>query len=195
MEETVLLKAGKETCVRFELEGIDAASTQNMAAADIFQQASGVRPAGMFPSCFYRNLLRIDSNLPLMYAGLIYLYYNGNRQNYEMREMVGLLAEENKLRFSEKWLYEDKMQKLLVELAYGMNAESEWDGGYQQIVRSVILKKEEKTYRFLGGEKQEFGQFLVENCEIYGSGKRDGLETVYEQNGRYYMNLAVNIVI
>ena len=84
---------------------------------------------------------------------------------------------------------------MMTEAALGMNAEKEWDGGYQHIVRSILLEKDGKCYRFNGGEKQAFGRFLVDNCEVYGAGEEDGLEMVYEQDGRKYINLALNIVI
>ena len=195
MENTVLLRAGKETCVRFELVGLDVADIENMRVTDILCQVSDVRPAGIINPCFYRNLLLIDSNLPLIYTSLVYLYYQKGEREHSLSQLMAWLAEENSIGFPERWIYENKLQKLIVEAALGMKAESEWDGGYRQIVRSIVLEKEEKIYRFTGGERKEFGRFLAENCEVYGVGEKEGLETVYEQDGRKYMNLALSIVI
>ena len=195
MENTVLLGAGKENGIRLELDGKDLRNKENIQVSDVLCQVAAVRPAGIINSCFYRNLLRIDSNLPLIYLNLIYLYYRNDGQISEMKELVKRMSEENVIGFSENWVYGDKVQKLLVETAYGMNAKSDWDGGYRQIIRSIILEKEGKTYLFSGGEREAFGQFLVGNCKVYGSGKKDGFEVVYEQNGRQYINLSVNIVI
>ena len=195
MENTVLLGAGKETGIRFGLEGIRGTNIENIQVTDALCQASAVRPAGFLNTCFYRNLLKIDSNLPLIYISLVYLYYQNEGKEHSLEKLILKLAEKNELGFLENWIYRDKIQKLLVEMAFGMNAGNEWDGGYHQIVRSIVLEKGEKIYRFSGGKRLEFGRFLVENCEVYGAGKVDGMETVYEVDSRQYTNLALNIVI
>lgn len=195
MENTILLKAGVETGVRLELEGIDVKKIENMSVTDILCNISAIRPAGFLSSCFYKNLLLIDSNLPLMYMSLVYQYYKNGEQEHRLKQLLLWMTERNAMGFLEKWLYEDKLKRLMMEAALGMNAEKEWDGGYQHIVRSILLEKDGKCYRFNGGEKQAFGRFLVDNCEVYGAGEEDGLEMVYEQDGRKYINLALNIVI
>ena len=196
MESTVLIKAQKITGVRFELGGIEEKNTENMSVTEVLKEVESARPAGILNSIFYRNMLKIDSNLPLIYAGLVYMYYRKEERVHSLDQLVGQLTEENIMGFYESWIYEDKLKRLLVETAYGMSAEKDWDGGYTQIVKSVVLDKDGRYYRFLGSEKEAFGHFLIENCEVNGIEKKnqENLGNVYEQSGKYYMNLALCIV-
>ncbi len=196
MESTVLIKAHKMTGVRFELGGIKGKSTGIMTVPQVLKEVESARPAGILNSVFYRNLLKIDSNLPLIYAGLVYMYYRKEEKVHSLEQLIEQLTEENIMGFYESWIYEDKLKRLLVETAYGMSAEKDWDGGYAQIVKSIVLDKNGQYYRFLGSEKEAFGHFLIENCEVFGvDGERqENLGSVYEQGGKYYMNLALCIV-
>lgn len=196
MESTVLIKAQKMTGVRFELGGIEEKNTKNMTVTEVLKEVESARPAGILNAVFYRNLLKIDSNLPLIYAGLVYMYYRKEEREHSLEQLIGQLTEENIMGFYESWIYEDKLKRLLVETAYGMSAEKDWDGGYAQIVKSIVLDKDGRYYRFLGSEKEAFGHFLIENCEVSGIGEKnqESLGSVYEQSGKHYMNLALCIV-
>lgn len=196
MENTVLIKAHKMTGVRFELGGMGGKSTENMTVPQILKEVASARPAGILNSIFYRNLLKIDSNLPLIYAGLVYMYYRKEERVHSLEQLIIQLTDENIMGFYESWIYEDKLKRLLVETAYGMSAEKDWDGGYAQIVKSIVLDKDGRYYRFLGSEKEAFGHFLIENCEVSGIDERtqENMGIVYEQGGKHYMNLALCIV-
>lgn len=196
MESTVLIKAHKMTGVRFELGGIEGRNTKNMSVTEVLKEVASARPAGILNSVFYRNLLKIDSNLPLIYAGLVYMYYRKEERVHSLEHLIVQLTDENIMGFYESWIYEDKLKRLLVETAYGMSAEKDWDGGYAQIVKSIVLDKDGQYYRFLGSEKEAFGHFLIENCEVTGieDNNRENLGNVYEQAGKYYINLALRIV-
>lgn len=196
MESTVLIKAHKMTGVRFELGGMGGKNTENMTIPQILKEVASARPAGILNSIFYRNLLKIDSNLPLIYAGLVYMYYRKEERVHSLEQLIMQLTEENIMGFYESWIYEDKLKRLLVETAYGMSAEKDWDGGYAQIVKSIVLDKDGQYYRFLGSEKEAFGHFLIENCEVTGIDEKvhENMGIVYEQGGKHYMNLALCIV-
>lgn len=196
MENTVLIKAHKMTGVRFELGGMGGKNTENMTISQVLKEVASARPAGILNAVFYRNLLKIDSNLPLIYAGLVYMYYRKEERVHSLEQLIMQLTEENIMGFYESWIYEDKLKRLLVETAYGMSAEKDWDGGYAQIVKSIVLDKNGQYYRFLGSEKEAFGHFLIENCEVSGIGERpqENMGIVYEQSGKHYMNLALCIV-
>lgn len=196
MESTVLIKAQKMTGVRFELGGMGGKNTENMTIPQVLKEVASARPAGILNSIFYRNLLKIDSNLPLIYAGLVYMYYRKEERVHSLEQLIMQLTEENIMGFYESWIYEDKLKRLLVETAYGMSAEKDWDGGYAQIVKSIVLDKDGQYYRFLGSEKEAFGHFLIENCEVTGIDEKvhENMGIVYEQGGKHYMNLALCIV-
>lgn len=195
MEQTMLVKAEKATAVRLELVGMDGIDTEQLPVHGILKLAGGIRPAGMLNPVFYRNLLRVDSNLPLIYTWLVYLFYRKEEKVQSLRSLERQLVRANALGFSEEWIYKDKLQRFLVETAFGMQAGEEWDGGHKQLVRGVHITKDGKCFRFSGAEREQFGQFLLENCEVYGNKKADGMENVYEKDGRQFVNLSLNIVI
>lgn len=194
MENTVLIQAGKTTAVRFELDGIIGMDTTGMTVPEILKEIQGVRPYGILHPVFQRNLLKLDSNLPFIYAGLVYMYYRKKEKEHSLEKLIKRLREENAMGFLEEWIYEEKLQKLLVETAYGMSAEADWDGGSGQIVKSITLEKNGSYHRFLGNEKEAFGHFLIENCQVNGVKQENSMGTVYEIGGKSYINLSLDII-
>ncbi len=195
MEETVLLGYGSEVGVRICLEGVDAQGDSRLDAVDIIKKASAMKPAGFLNPVFYRNLLHIDSNLPLIYTNLVFLYYVNQGKESSLRALVQQLAKQNSIGFSEQWIYEEKIRQWLVAAALGIGPEQEWDGNSKDIVRNIVVESGNRTVCFHGAQTVEFGQFLLDVCTVRAPHQTKNLGYLYEHAGRQYVNLAIDIVL
>lgn len=194
MEETVLLGHGSEVGVRICLEGVDAQSDNGLHAVDVIKKATAMKPAGFLNPVFYRNLLHIDSNLPLIYTNLVFLYYVNHEKENSLRALVQQLTRQNSIGFSEQWIYEEKIRRWLVATALGVGPEQEWDGTNHEIVRNIVIESGGKKTSFSGTQTVEFGQYLLDVCTVRAPLKTKNLGYLYEHAGRQYINLALDVV-
>lgn len=188
----MLLEAGKETAVRFFLEGIPETVRMQASVTEILKQTCRVRQGGIINPVFQRNLLKIDSGLPFIYAGIVYMYYRRMEKEHSFFNLTKQLKQENALRFSENWVYEDKLGKLLCAAALGMCPQIEWDGGQSQLVRKVCVEKEGQDYYFQGCDRDGLGRFLMENCQVRGI-QKEASGLVQKKDGNSFIELSVEI--
>lgn len=165
---------------------------------------------GVQSNTLLQNLRMIDGDLPPILAELLLTRYrdNNNKVNY----CVNKLQETNPLQFdlSQGWpFYEYKIKKFLQDVAMGMTPETVWTGIYDATGGQIIVKDSGDVVCYHIYEQNQFLNFLLnstyfeqpstsEDKNNPGHPKIDPKKNfffgwVYEQNGKYYLKLNLQV--
>jgi len=202
-----LLNASKPTNFKFRVTGfsgdvdtVNEISTGRkvMDRLKAVKQAGGAFTlSGMHSPVFKRNLLKIDSAMPLFLGQFLLLFFAGEART--MEELTKRVAEDGTALDSlgDPFNFEDlkyKMKQLLINVALGMVPATDWtgflkaDGGY------IVVKEDGDVVCFHIYNIDQLGEYLFNNTKLEtASTDRHGFAALYSEGNDLFMNLNLSI--
>lgn len=204
-----LLNAGKNTRFVYEITGIDDDDMKSINLIDktvskeymvermnrLFEISSEVTYCGMKSETFEDNLIMIDSRLPELYGNMILYHFRFiSEKIYDCGKLCEILELINPLNYRKKGIYRYKFKKLLCAAALGMTPGTVWDGLDNASGGYIIIKKDGDVVCFHLYNRNFFEEYLYKNTQFdRPSASRHDYGYVYKQDGRYYIDLDVQI--
>lgn len=205
---STLLNAGKTTnfiyeinyahLTRNEIDQINSIGTRSKIMDRIAQIQS---KDGIFEfvkterQIFSNNLVLIDSLLPQILSQIVFDFYSSEFSH--LMDLVNLTAKKNPLEFdieNEHKFYEYKIKRFLTDVALGMMPSQVWTGKYDATGGYLIVKENGDVLCYHIYNRNEFEDYLLNNTKLdTASSSRHGFGEVYEENGRLFFKLNLQI--
>lgn len=205
---STLLNAGKTTnfiyeinyahLTRNEIDQINSIGTRSKIMDRIAQIQS---KDGIFEfvkterQIFSNNLVLIDSLLPQILSQIVFDFYSSEFSH--LTDLVNLTAKKNPLEFdieNEHKFYEYKIKRFLTDVALGMMPSQVWTGKYDATGGYLIVKENGDVLCYHIYNRNEFEDYLLNNTKLdTASSSRHGFGEVYEENGRLFFKLNLQI--
>lgn len=142
------------------------------------------------------NLVLIDSNLPEIIAYMLLYKYSGNNSP-KLSDLLEILKVKNPLNFpneSKHPFYSYKIKHFLTDAALGMTPNHVWEGEYDATGGIIIVRKDGEIVCYHIYNQNEFQEYLVKNTRLeQASTTRYNFGDIYEQNGKHYIKLNLQI--
>ena len=141
------------------------------------------------------NLQLIDSDLPAILAYLLLIKYSGS--NSRLSELIKEINKQNLLNYDLSHghpFYEYKIKNFLTDSALGMTPAVMWKGHYDATGGIIIVREDGELVCYHIYNRNEFQNYLVNNTKLeQASMGRYGFGNVYEENGKYFLKLNLQI--
>lgn len=141
------------------------------------------------------NLQLIDSDLPEILAHLVFYKYSLNTSN--LQDLLRELNTKNPKQFDLSLghpFYEYKIKNFLTDSALGMTPAALWTGKYDATGGIIIVKQNGDLVCYHIYNRNEFQDYLLNNTRLeQASTTRYGFGVVYDENGRFYMKLNLQV--
>jgi hypothetical protein len=197
-----LLNASGATNFVYEVKGITDEDMGRINAIDsrnkILDRISAISEIGEMKFIhaindnFSSNLMLIDSYMEDIIAVMLLDYYQD--KGASCRKLVDLVEDKNPLGYPRKGFYEYKFKKFLCSVALGMMPSKEWDGQDEANGGYVIVKEDGDVLAYHIYNRGAFETYLLNNTKLErGSTSRHGFASIYKDNGKYYINLNLQI--
>ena len=195
-----LLNASDATNFIYECKGIsdeeanriNAIDTRNKILDRMAAVGDRLKFAGAKNRKFADNLMLIDSMMDDILGEMLLPFYRGEAST--VVGLVKLLEEKDHLKVRKKGFYEYKIKKLLAAVALGMMPSKEWDGRDEANGGYIIVREDGECVAYHIYNRDEFEQYLLNNTKLErGSTTRHGFASIYEMEGKKYMNLNLQI--
>lgn len=197
-----LLNASGATNFVFEINGITDEDMERINAIDtrtkILDRIAAINEKGKMRfvnaanSNFSSNLMLIDSCMETIIAEILLDYYQDKAS--DCKSLVKLLEEKNPLRYPRKGFYEYKFKKFLCSVALGMMPSKEWDGHDEANGGYVIVKENGDVLAYHLYNRDAFETYLLNNTKLErGSTSRHGFASIFEREGKFFINLNLQI--
>lgn len=149
-------------------------------------------------SIFFNNLRMIDGDLPELLSSLVlFSYFYQPKKHPNISILTNSIETENPLRFdlsNNQPFYEYKIKKFLVEVALGMKPSKVWTGKYSVNGGMIIVKKTGDIVAYHLYDRNLFVDYLFHSSRLETpSSSRHDFGFVYEINGKFYLNLNLQI--
>jgi type II restriction enzyme len=146
-------------------------------------------------SVFGNNLVLIDSALPKIISEILLLYFTSNFS--KISELVAEISAKNPLGYNlenNHPFYSYKIKRFLTDIALGMMPSKVWTGELDATGGYLIVKKDGEILCYHIYNRNEFEDYLFTNTKLEtASSTRHEFGTVYEQNGKLYFKLNLQI--
>ncbi len=196
-----LLNAGMSTNFAFRLSGC---TRETMARANGIATANKLkdRIALLKRECdfeferaahptFDRNMRLVDSLFPQLMAEAVLRYYQG--EGPACAHIVDALESDDPLGMG-KGMYEYKFKKFLCAVALGMTPAKEWNGKDDATGGYIVVRGDGKVLAFHIYNRDMFEDYLLSNTRFEtASTTRHNFGSVYEKDGRFFINLNLQI--
>ena len=134
----------------------------------------------------------IDSYMEDIIAVMLLDYYQDNAS--DCRTLVDLLENKNPLGYPRRGYYEYKFKKFLCSVALGMMPSKAWDGHDEANGGYVIVKEDGDVLAYHLYNRGAFETYLLNHTKLErGSTSRHGFASIYKENGKYFINLNLQI--
>lgn len=144
---------------------------------------------------FKNNLILIDSLLPNILGELVFAYFVTQYSN--IKDLTSEIQRTNPLKYDLQFqhsFYEYKIKKFLVEVALGMMPSKVWIGKYDTTGGHLIVKQNGDVLCYHIYDRNHFEDYLFENTRLEtASSSRHRFGTLYEDGGKYYMKLNLQV--
>lgn len=143
---------------------------------------------------FKKNLRKIDTIFPEIFAEVIKIYYEGKGNT--IVELVDFLAQSGALQKYglTKDDYEYKVKSFLVSIALGMTPQTEWDGFTKAHGGYIVVKEDGDVVAYHLYNRDEFQEYLYRNTRLETpSTGRHGFGSIYEEDGDLKIKLNLQI--
>lgn len=141
---------------------------------------------------FQDNLRMIDYLLPEIVAELLKIHYSTGKN--KISEIVEILAKDDPLNVNIGSFYEYKLKSMLRSIALGMVPAQPWIGHEDANGGYVVVKENGEVVCFFLYNKTEFEKYLFDCTKLErASTVRHNYAKVFKENGKYYMNLNLQI--
>lgn len=145
----------------------------------------------------YNNFQLIDTVFPDIMAELVRMYFYRESNTTSVKDLVELLASNNKFNNSNKDIfYQFKMKQFLVSSALGMTAGVKWTGKYDATGGYLVVKKDGDVVCYHFYDKNEIENYLYNNTRFDNPERArcGGWGDVFKDtNGNYYITLNFQI--
>ena len=142
------------------------------------------------------NLRLIDSDLPEILAEMLVLKYSTSGLSL-FNDTIQLLKKSNPLNFDMSQnhpFYEYKLKNFLTDSALGMTPATKWEGKYDATGGIIVVKQDGDIVCYHIYNRDEFQKYLVNNTRFeQASTSRYNFGSVYEEDGRYFIKLNLQI--
>lgn len=199
---STLLNAGRTTNFIYEVKGISQTAAQEFNEFLSFQEKFDFLKArfrlqfvDMENAVFKNNLILIDSDLPVILAQALLLYYGGEISR--VADAVDCLTKLNPLGYDMAYhqpFYLCKMKKFLADCALGLLPAKIWDGQEDANGGYIIVREDGEVLCFHLFNRNEFQNYLL-SCTRFetASTKRNDFGSIYLKNGKHYLKLNLQI--
>lgn len=173
------------------INGIDSKSkVQDRVKA--IQALSPLNYIGVSNPVFASNMMYIDSYMDDIISHLLLSFYSSTRKTCQ--ELVDDLEHKNPLGYSANGLYCFKIKKFLSAIALGMMPAKLWNGQDEANGGYVIVKKDGDIVAYHLYNRDSFETYLLSHTKLETpSTSRHGFASIYEDNGKFYINLNLQI--
>ena len=197
-----LLNASKATNFVFEvnnisdadMDGINSINTKNKILDRIsaITEKDDLKYVCMTNEVFSSNLMLIDSYMDNIIAEMLYLYYQNKAS--DCKTLVKLVEKKNPLGFPREGFYEYKFKKFLCSVALGMMPSKNWNGRDEANGGYVIVKQNGDVLAYHLYNRNAFETYLFNNTKFEkGSTSRHSFASLYKKDGKYFINLNLQI--
>lgn len=202
-----LLNASKPTNFKFSVTGFtgDLDSVNAISGGRkvmdrlkaVMKYGGAFKLSSMHSGIFKRNLLKIDSAMPLFLGEFLVLFFSGEART--LKELTQRVADDGTARDSlgDPFNFDDlkyKMKQLLINVALGMVPATDWtgflkaDGGY------IVVKEDGDVVCFHIYNIDELGEYLFNNTKLEtASTDRHDFASLYMDGNQLSMNLNLSI--
>lgn len=150
---------------------------------------------GMENETFEDNLSLIDGDLPKICAYMLAEYYSSG-VNTVQRSLNALIGS-NPLNYNlskGQPFYQYKFKKFLTDSALGMLPSKPWDGRADATGGYIIVREDSEVLCYHLFNRNEFENYLISNTKFEtASTSRHDFGYIYEDNGRYFLKLNLQI--
>ncbi|MCP1660935.1 HpaII family restriction endonuclease [Neisseria perflava] len=144
---------------------------------------------------FSNNLILIDSKLPEILAEMLCQYYSGTAVQTE--DLAAEVCSKNPNGYdysNEHRFYSYKIKRLLCEAALGMRPAEIWHGKYDASGGYLVVRKDGEIVCYHLYSHNQFEDYLFLNTKFdTPSSSRHGFGNVYEQDGKFFFKLNLQI--
>ncbi len=204
---STLLNAGKTTNFKYEVVG--KLSQESIVRINSIDSRSKIKDrieavhklGGRFQfiateqNVFSNNLVLIDSLLPQLLGHLVFEFYHSSHS--KMIDLVKVLEQRNVLNFDDAsghQFYTYKIKRFLTDVALGMMPSKVWSGLHDATGGYLIVKENGDVLCYHIYNRNEFESYLLNNTKLdTASSSRHGFGVVFEEQGKLYMNLNLQI--
>lgn len=197
-----LLNASKATNFRYELENmtdetmelINATDTKNKLVDRIKMAAESgkIIPRGAINKVFSGNLRMIDAVMDDILQEILLIYYRDGVAH--LSDIVTKIEELDPIGFDRPGIYRYKVKRLLSAVALGMMPSKIWSGQDEANGGYIIVKEDGEVLAYHLYNRDFFETYLLNNTRLEkGSSTRHEYGSVYEEAGKKYMNLNLQI--
>ncbi|MFZ3102063.1 MAG: HpaII family restriction endonuclease [Desulfitobacteriaceae bacterium] len=161
----------------------------------IFEYGGDIRYFDLENVVFKSNLQMIDSNLPIILAEMVKLYYCGTSS--DTIDLLATLNQKNPCCFSKETehpFYQYKIKNLYTDIALGMTPTTVWKGRYDATGGYIIVKESGEVVCYHIYNRNEFQEYLVKNTRFdTPSVTKHRFANVFEHNGKAFIKLNFQI--
>ena len=198
-----LLNASEATNFIFEISGLSGSEAQAVNSLQgkekIMDRFQKIHDLGgklhylrLANDVFFGNLMMIDSRMHEILACLLEYSYRTNEKN--CRKIISYLEATNPLHFAREGLYEYKFKQFLCAKALGMNPSRKWTGEDEANGGYIVAKANGDILAYHLYNRDKFKQYLFDQTELdRGSTTRHNYATIFEENGKLYIRLNLQI--
>lgn len=148
--------------------------------------------AGACNRTFGGNLLLIDSMMEEIISFMLYEYYRNGR--IFCSDIATAIEQRDPLGYHRAGVYRYKIKKFLCAVALGMVPSRAWDGQDEANGGYIIVREDGDVLAYHLYNRNAFETYLLNNTKLEtGSSSKHGFGSVYEQNGRNYINLNLQV--
>ncbi len=205
---STLLNAGRSTNFIYKIIGnlskkdirdinaIDTRSKVRDRLSAIYERGAALRFREQYNRTFENNLILIDSSLPEILGNLVLDFYSASNRS-TLRDLTDALKIQNPLHYDigqNHIFYEYKIKRFLTDIALGMKPATVWHGEYEVKGGYLIVTETGEIICYHIYDKNEFEDYLMNNTRLEtASTSRHDFGEIYEQNGKLYFNLNLQI--
>ncbi len=198
-----LLNAGNTTNFIYRVEGLEKSDIEEINSIDtktkikdrmaaMVEKNAHIEYIGMENSCFKRNLIMIDSNMPQIVGNMLLYSYSENIN--DLKSVIKLIGERDPLEYGEEAIYTYKVKKFLCSCALGMKPAKQWDGLDEANGGYIIVRSDGEVLAYHIYNRNFFEQYLLDNTVFErASTSRYGFMKLYEDNGNIYVKLNMQV--
>lgn len=203
---STLLNAGDTTNFVYEIENFNG-SPESINSIEghakvrerlkaLFERGAKLKFVRNQNRTFQDNLMKIEILLPAMVAEMLVIYYSGKGST--MSEITAELESSGYSFLPEHTaqsdLFEYKLKNLLMNVALGMTPATVWDGQFQAHGGYIVVREDGEIVCYHLYNLDEFRNYLFMNTKLdTASTSKHNFAQVYEEGGKYYMNLNLQI--
>jgi type II restriction enzyme len=136
---------------------------------------------------FNRNLMLTDSQMPVIIATMLFVYYSGQAKS-NVVALTNTLIKMNPLNINPdnaELFYTHKVKNLLCDMALGMTATNEWRGTDDASGGYIVIKEDGDVVAYHILKRDLFKDYLFHNTRFDGPQRFDSLPPS-KKKGYYY---------